>query len=380
MKARIIQFGDRKYPYVHGIDCTGEIARRIARMEADRYVLVVDSAVTELHAKELVDELEKKAPVLVIEVAPTELGKSLDRVQAILEEAFAWGMTRRSVVLAMGGGVVGNMAGLAAALAFRGVPLVHLPTTLMSAFDSVLSLKQAVNGKLGKNLMGTYYVPSSVYVDLRWLTTLPVREMRSGLCELVKNALAISPETVETLSRVLRIDCRLDAHELASLVDIAIDPKMKVMAEDEREKGSGLILEYGHTIGHALELASPGLLSHGEAVGVGMLCAAEIANRAYQLSDAAVATHVALLSQIGVTRDIARSIPMDTVLRLLRFDNKRGYLDAKSDQLPMILLDGIGTQRLSNGSPLTPVPFSEVERTVYGLVSSCSEIAAEAAE
>jgi 3-dehydroquinate synthase/2-deoxy-scyllo-inosose synthase len=193
------------------------------------------------------------------------------------------------------------------------------------------------------------------------------------LCELVKNALAISPETIPTLSRVLRIDCCLDASELASLVDIAIDPKMKVMRNDEREKGSGLILEYGHTIGHALELASPGLLSHGEAVGVGMLCAAEISERAYSLSEAGLETHAMLLSQIGVTRAIAESVPIDTVLRLLRYDNKRGYLRARHDQLPMILLDGIGKQRWSTGSPLTPVPFTEVERTISGIGTTTGE-------
>ena len=237
---------------------------------------------------------------------------------------------------------------------------------MIAALDSVLSLKQAVNGKLGKNLMGCFHTPTSVLVDLSWLTTLPVREMRAGLCELIKNSLAIMPETTPTLSKVLRKDCRLSAKELLSLVDISIDAKVQVMKDDAREKHNGLALEYGHTIGHALELAAPGLLSHGEAVGVGMLCAADIAQRLYVLPEADVEQHHMLLAAIGVTRDLAHSINVDEVMRLLMFDNKRGYLKPGSDQIPMILLDKIGVLRRTGPAPLTAVPVSEVHHTLVG--------------
>ncbi len=363
MEKRDIQFGDHRYPFFFGVDCADEIVDRILHVEADTYVLVMDSAV-EPHARPILERLQKRARVVTIVHTPTERTKSLDAVQGMLELAFAQGMTRRSCVVSMGGGVVGNMAGLAAALAFRGVRLVHLPTTLIAALDSVLSLKQAVNGRLGKNLIGTFFAPEQVLVDLEWLTTLPVREMRSGLCELVKNALAIMPETHDALARALRLDCQLSAQELLPLVDIAIDAKARVMHGDAREKVTGLALEYGHTIGHALELAAPGLLSHGEAVGVGMLCAAEIANNAYALSDQDLDTHRRLLAKVGVTRSIARAIPSEKVLGLLRYDNKRGYLRPGADELPMILLDRIGKPRWAGATPLTPVAFSEVERVV----------------
>lgn len=367
MSHKEIHFGDHHYPFHWGIDCTDEIVDRILAVDVDRYVLVVDSLVEELHAGPLITALETKAQVVVIPIAPSERAKSLDHVGAMLEAAFAKGMTRRSCIIAMGGGVVGNIAGLGAALAFRGVRLIHLPTTVIAALDSVLSLKQAVNGRLGKNLVGTFYTPTSVLVDLTWLTTLTLREMRSGLCELIKNALAISPQTTGALSSVLRKDCRMTAFEMLPLVEIAISAKVKVMREDPHEKGEGLALEYGHTIGHALELAAPGLLSHGEAVGVGMLCAAEIAERVYSLSPSDRLAHAELLGQIGVTRAVAHVINPSDVIGLLRYDSKRGYLNPRVDELPMILLDGIGKLRWNGATPLTPVPMAEVERTVRSL-------------
>jgi 3-dehydroquinate synthase/2-deoxy-scyllo-inosose synthase len=376
MQSRNIQFGEHRYPFHFGVECTDEIAERILEIDADKYVLVVDSIVAELHLRPLLERLREKADVLVIPLVASERSKSLDVVGSILETAFASGMTRRSCVLAMGGGVVGNMAGLAAALAFRGVKLVHLPTTLIAALDSVLSMKQAVNGHLGKNLIGTFYEPHQVLVDLGWLTTLPVREMRSGLCELIKNVLAIAPETHDVLEPALRLDCRLSAHELVPLVDIAIDAKAKVMHDDSRERKKGLALEYGHTIGHALELAAPGLLSHGEAVGVGMLCAAEIATRAYALSERDLETHRRLLGKVGITKSIASTIDPNKVYDLLRFDNKRGYIRPGADELPMILLDRIGEVRTYGGTPLTPVALSEVARVLSGFSISTTSRAA----
>ncbi len=370
MSARDIQFGAHRYPFHHGIRCTDEIVKRLLSLEADRFVLVVDDVVAGLHLEPIASELARRVPVSTIELPAGEPGKVIDTVGALIERALAQGVTRRSVVVAMGGGVIGNIAGLAAALAFRGVRLVHLPTTLIAALDSVLSLKQAVNASLGKNLIGTFYTPTAVLLDYAWLDTLPERELRSGLCEMVKNTLAIVPERRAELAAVLRYDCRLDPAAVAWLVDFGIDAKVKVMKDDEHERGAGLVLEYGHTVGHALELAAPGVLSHGEAVGIGMLCAGEIANRSFELSDADLEAHRVLLAQIGVSSARARAIPSTEVLRLLRYDNKRGYSPVRPGELPMILLDGLGRPRHSGPRPLVPVAFAEVERVVGALSGS----------
>ena len=183
----------------------------------------------------------------------------------------------------------------------------------------------------------------------------------------MKNALAIMPESTATLFRVARPDCRLSAEDLRSLVDIAIDAKLQVMDADPREKGRGLALEYGHTIGHAIELAAPGLLSHGEAVGVGMLCAAEIAARSYALGPTDLEAHRTLLGSIGVSKELARGADPARIHGLLRFDNKRGYVSPGADELPMILLDGVGKVRWNGATPLTPVAMRDVEQTLASL-------------
>jgi 3-dehydroquinate synthase/2-deoxy-scyllo-inosose synthase len=363
MVQRTLRFGDVTYPFFHGLDCTPEIVERILALGADRYVLVLDENVS-AHAEPIVRALERRVPVVTIPLHASERGKCLDLVGIALESAVRQGMTRRSCVLAMGGGVIGNMAGLLAALAFRGVRLVHLPTTIIAAMDSVLSLKQAVNGRLGKNLIGTFHAPTAVLLDHRWLTSLPPKEVRSGLCELVKNVLAIVPEATDRILPALVPDGQLSPESLRALVDPAIDAKLRVMDQDPKERGRGLALEYGHTIGHALEIAAPGLLGHGEAVGVGMLCAADIAREITGLPEEAIARHAELLGRIGVDHSLARGVDLERVLSLVRFDNKRGYVTPRADEVPMILLEDLGRVRVSGGSELTSVPLPVIARAI----------------
>jgi 3-dehydroquinate synthetase len=382
MKVREIQYGPHAYPFHHGMSCTDDIVQQLLALDADRYVLVVDQVVANLHPHlaPIAETLARHAPITTITLPAGERGKVLATVGSVIEGALASGMTRRSCVVAMGGGVIGNIAGLAAATAFRGVRFVHLPTTLIAALDSVLSLKQAVNGRLGKNLIGTFYPPTAVLLDYAWLSTLPERERRSGLCEMVKNALAIVPERRHELAAILRPDCWLEPDELAWLVDFGIDAKQQVMRYDEHECGTGLVLEYGHTIGHALELAAPGALSHGEAVGIGMLCAADIAHRSFDLSSGDHRAHRDLLELVGVDEARAAAIPTSTVLRLVRFDNKRGYAPGRPDELPMILLDALGRPRGAAGPrPLVGAPFADVERVVNGLAATSAMLLAKTA-
>lgn len=360
MRERWVQFGEVRYPFRHGVDCTDAIVDALCALEPDRFVFVVDGAVASTHAVPVLERLRRRASVIEVSLPASERTKSIELVASTLELAFRAGMTRRSCVVAMGGGVVGNMAGLAAALAFRGVRLVHLPTTIIAAMDSVLSLKQAVNGRLGKNLVGTFHAPTAVMLDLRWLTTLAPRDVRSGLCELAKNALAIVPESLGLVTDAGRsAESGLSVEPLGALVGPAIDAKLRVMGSDAREKQRGLVLEYGHTVGHAIELAAPGLLGHGEAVGIGMLVAADVAARRFGLPEADVDAHRRVLGAIGVTSAMVRHVPPARVLELLPFDNKRGYLAPAPDEVPMILLERVGHVR-GDSLPLTPVKLSDV--------------------
>lgn len=178
-----VVLGQHSYPYFSGHDCSDRIVRALAGYGTDRFFVVTDDTVQALHGDDLLPALGRHAPVHVLSQPPGEGMKSLASLSSYLEAAIAAGATRRSLVVAFGGGVPGNLAGALAGLLYRGVRLVHVPTTTVAAMDSVISLKQAVNSSHGKNHIGIYHIPEAVYLDVRLLQTLPDRELRSGLCE-----------------------------------------------------------------------------------------------------------------------------------------------------------------------------------------------------
>src|SRR5215210_990441 len=179
-----LTFGDQVVPLHYGHDCLSEICEKLAALEADRFLIVTDERVRSLYGAELAVALKRLAPSLMLIAAPGEGSKNLEILLNHAERAVAWGATRRSVLVTLGGGVPGNLGGLLAALLFRGIRLVHIPTTLIGAMDSVISLKQAVNSRLGKNLFGTFYPPTAVMTDTCVFQTLPAREIRAGICEI----------------------------------------------------------------------------------------------------------------------------------------------------------------------------------------------------
>jgi 3-dehydroquinate synthase/2-deoxy-scyllo-inosose synthase len=265
---------------------------------------------------------------------------------------------RDGVVVAMGGGLVGNVAGLAAALLYRGTALIHLPTTPVAAFDAVLSLKQGVNLCHGKNLCGTYFAPTLIACDLAWLTTIPRADLLTGLAEMAKNVLAVVPGHEPALVRAVD---RLRDHPdeaLAGLCEIGLAAKAPFLVRDPLEKREALVFEYGHTVGHAIEFMSAGRTGHGEAVGWGMLVAAEVSRRLGRLDQDGVDRHHRVLSMLELPPPGTALGPVDPsgLAKLLSTDNKRGYLHTADDEVLMVLLDEPGRPAVSPaGFPLTPV-------------------------
>jgi 3-dehydroquinate synthase/2-deoxy-scyllo-inosose synthase len=279
-----ISVGSERYPYWYGHDCLDAIAEHLHAMSADRFLVVSDDKVLALHGDGLLSRLTAIAPTHILGGAAGERLKSMSTLASHAETAVAVGATRRTVVVAFGGGTVGNLAGLLAAMLFRGIRLVHVPTTLVASMDSVISLKQAINSSRGKNHFGVYHRPSAVLTDVRLLQTLPARERRSGLCEAIKNCLAIRPIAIQRLHDTMLVTDPDDAAALVWLLGESVAAKTSVMHNDPRERLSGLVLEYGHTVGHAIELhdhqaRGPESLSHGEAVGLGMIAAARLSRQ-----------------------------------------------------------------------------------------------------
>ncbi|MBS1807429.1 MAG: iron-containing alcohol dehydrogenase [Acidobacteria bacterium] len=370
LRCRNLEIGNKCIPFYYGFDCLDEILYRIEKLKADRFLIVTDSCVKELYGEKLKQMLERKTPTLLLASPPGERSKTMEVLLKHAETAIRWGATRRSVVVALGGGVPSNLAGLMASLMFRGIRLVHIPTTIVNMFDAVISFKQAVNTHFSKNLLGTYYVPTLVLADLKYLSTLPRREIMSGICETIKNALAIQPESIKQLCECLSPEHNYDFETLVFLLEFSLNSKIKVMVDDKFEKGRALILEYGHTIGHVLELLDQCRhgnhgISHGEAIGLGMLNAALISNWLGGLDDNAVEVHYDLLSRVGVRRFLPNGITVEEVLEYTRFDNKRGHLSRdQGNQLDMILLRHLGTPMGPLEKPLTSVPLNLIEKSL----------------
>jgi 3-dehydroquinate synthase len=218
--------------------------------------------------------------VHVLVVPPGETSKSMAQVGALCEALTTGGVSRRDVIVALGGGVVGDVGGFVAAIALRGLPLVQVPTSLLAMVDSSVGGKTGVNTAGGKNMVGAFYQPGLVVIDPVFLSTLPSEELRSGLAEVIKHAV-IQPSTPyggETLLRMLEASPaigRLDQETLAGIIALNVSIKHSVVQADERETGLRMILNFGHTAGHAIE-ADGYRYRHGEAVGLGMLVAARL--------------------------------------------------------------------------------------------------------
>jgi len=372
-----LQFEDECYPVWIGVRCLDEIISNLRELSASSYHVITDGVVGQLHAGVLCEQLSTQALASLWIVDNGESFKSLKTVEHLAHEMVRAGIDRGSVIVAVGGGVVGNLAGLIAALLFRGIRLVHVPTTLIAAADSVASLKQAVNLSLGKNLLGCFHKPTAVLIDLNFLRTLPATQIRSGMYEIIKNALTVATENIPLLESGLKPDANYSDTELMVIVEAGLLAKQKVMKTDKCERKEALVFEYGHTVGHAIELAAEGRVPHGEAVGLGMIVAAEVASRLGRLSEADRSFHHRLLKRNGLTVRLPAGVTVAAVMALLRTDNKRGYVCARPDQVAMILLDGLGIPAGPVGRPLILVDASLIQCCIEDCLTEIQDIAVE---
>lgn len=373
-RTRDIKLGDVSVPYHFGISCLDRIAWSIGQLRADSFFIVTDDTVRDLYGDDIIPLLEQYAPVQILSASPGEGMKSMPTLTRHLERAIDGGASRSSVVVAFGGGAPGNLGGLVAALLFRGVRFVHIPTTMVSAMDSVLSFKQAVNSSRGKNHFGVYHFPEGVYADMHLLSTLPDRELCSGLGEAAKNCLAIRPQSLSKLFAILACTDRAEPSNLMWLVNESIDVKSSVTVNDSKERRRGLVLEYGHTVGHAIELCDfrergAGGIAHGMAVAIGMMVAAHVSASLGGLSAEEVATHEAVIQALGVPLELPFGVTVQGVLQLLLADHKRGLIRTGPDEVPFVLLQSLGIPQGHPDCPLVPVSRSLVREILADLTS-----------
>jgi 3-dehydroquinate synthase/2-deoxy-scyllo-inosose synthase len=362
------RIGTFEVPFYFGQDCGMEIARQVSLLEPDRVIVLADQDVWALHQSRLKATFDRGFDFVAC--PHLERQKTLATVEMLATAALERGATRRSLLLGIGGGVVGNLTGMTAGLLYRGIRFAHMPTTLLAMHDSVTSLKQGVNAG-GKNILGLFHAPSAVFVDVSFLHTLPTSHMRAGLVELVKNGLVLGGDVLlRTQQQLTSVAPSLLPDALLNLIQLGIQAKCDLLRNDPFERGQAMIMEYGHTIGHAIELAHGGELNHGDSVAWGMQCAAWIASTEGIMATPAYLKHQEMLGLLGQYPRPPKPASVSTLMNLVRQDNKRGYLRAKnSDSIAMVLLRDIGQPvNADQPHPLTLVSAATVERSIERLL------------
>lgn len=345
METLNVELGSRSYPILIGAQLIARGADLAARVSARDVLIVSNTVVAELYAPALRAALGARRVVEVI-LPDGEMHKTLDNVARILDVLVANRFGRDACVLALGGGVVGDMAGFAAACYQRGVAFVQVPTTLLAQVDSSVGGKTGVNHVGGKNLIGAFHQPVAVIADTSTLETLPDRELRAGLAEVIKYGLICDAEFFAWLEA--HID-ELLAHEPAALAHAirrCCELKAQIVARDEYEHGERAWLNFGHTFAHAIESATAyGGWLHGEAVAAGMLIAADMSRACGLLAPDDVARIERLLRRAGLSRP-ASEVPATLALDLMRIDKK-----VLAGRIRLVLLRRIGEACLSADYP-----------------------------
>jgi 3-dehydroquinate synthase len=275
MNAVISVSGDgfQAYDVVIGRGLMAELGGRVASMARGRTVIVTDETVAALHGPTVLAALESAGiRARLLTVPPGETSKSFAELERVIDRLLAFGLDRRDLILALGGGVVGDLAGLAAALYMRGIDFVQVPTTLLAQVDSSVGGKTAIDTPRGKNLVGAFHQPRLVVADIDLLATLPPRQLRSGWAEVLKHGLICDAVFLDWLADAGAAGATGDPAALARAVVRSVEIKSAIVSEDEKEAGRRALLNLGHTFGHAIEAElgfDEARITHGEAVALG---------------------------------------------------------------------------------------------------------------
>jgi 3-dehydroquinate synthase len=343
--------GAQPYAIHVGSGLLDDGAALAAHVRGRHVLLVSDANVAPLYAARVVAALAPHTParVLVTCIPAGESTKSLASFNELLRELADFGATRDASVFALGGGVVGDLAGFVAACWMRGIDVVQLPTTLLAMVDSSVGGKTAIDLPQGKNLVGAFHSPRAVFADTSVLRTLPDRELRAGLAEVVKYGAIMDAAFLDWLDARVDVLLARDDVALAEAIARSCNHKAAVVARDPREHGERALLNFGHTFAHAIEAeqgytGDEGGLNHGEAVAVGMVLAARLSAALGRAGDKEAGHLQALLERFGLPTSVPRGLAPEALLGRMRLDKK-----AAASGLRFVLWDGAGQARLVEG-------------------------------
>ena len=299
MKEIKVNLGERSYPVLVGVNCLDNVAKYYP--ESAKRVAVVTQ-------KQIGVEIASSKNHKVFDIGTGENSKSIETVIELCRAWVDWGLTRSDVVIGLGGGMVTDVAAFAASIYHRGLNVINIPTTLLGMVDAAIGGKSGVNLPEGKNLIGTFWQPKAVICDINTLQTLPEREWKCGYGEVAKY-------------HFLGADDMRESGLIDTVVE-CIKVKTSIVAEDERETGKRVILNYGHTLAHALELENKFTLAHGEAVAVGIRYAAQVAFHLGRIGEDRVAYHEEILNHYGLQMKLGKRVDIDRIISLFSKDKK----------------------------------------------------------
>jgi len=351
MQPLSVTLADRSYPIHIGAGLLDDV-KMYSPYVASRCAAVVTNQVVaplylERTRRALVQAGARVVPVLIDDGEPAKTWASLDRV---IDALLAARCGRDSVIVALGGGVVGDLAGFAAAVYQRGIALIQVPTTLLAQVDSSVGGKTAINHARGKNMIGAFHQPLAVIADIATLDTLPDRELRAGMAEVIKHGFILDLQFVGWLEANIGKLLGRDRAALSHAVRRSCELKAQVVAADERETGLRAILNFGHTFGHAIETGvGYGRWLHGEAVATGMVMAAELSARVGTLRREDVARVKTLIERAGLPVR-GPALPLEKYLELVQVDKK-----AAGGKLRFVLLEGLGRAALRGDLELSVI-------------------------
>ena len=332
----------------HSLKNLGDKLVEIGLGKKSKKILIVSNPVVYKHYGETVQTSLSSAgfDVAHLILPAGERFKTANSLQKIYDAALAHRLERSSMIVALGGGVIGDMSGYAAATWLRGIDLVQVPTTLLAMVDSAIGGKTGINHPQGKNLIGAFYQPRLVWVDPEVLKTLPAREFRSAMAEVIKYGVIWDRELFDLLAQCDRLDqLRYVSLELLqTILYRCAKAKAEVVSKDEKEGNLRAILNYGHTVGHAIEsVTNYRLYNHGEAVGLGMVIAGAIAVDLGLWTEADQAQQVALITKTRLPQTLPADIDLDAIIESLSTDKK-----VEAGQVRFILQTAIGSVTLSD--------------------------------
>ena len=342
-----VDLAERSYSIVIGNECLKDIGSILEKFEfSNRMAIVSNPTIFDLYGRTVSGSIRDSGFELSEIIIPDGEGyKSLLWVENIYSEMLKARLDRKSVLIALGGGVIGDITGFAASTYMRGIDFVQVPTTLLAQVDSSVGGKTGVNHMLGKNMIGAFWQPRTVWIDIDTLRTLPRREFLSGLAEVIKYGVIYDNELFDFLEKNREAILKLDKDVLTHLIKRSCEIKAEVVSKDEREAGLRAILNYGHTVGHALETVTGyKKYLHGEAVAIGMHIEAKLSQAQGLISAKQVNRIKKLIESYDLPTEIPEDVELNSLFDVMQIDKK-----TVSGELNFILPEKIGSVKIHKG-------------------------------